>query len=204
MPVPRKEHETSSRERVVSIARQHFLQRGFRGVSMDELAGALGMSKRTLYELFPAKKALIEAVIQQKFSQIETELEAISVAKSADFLYSAKEVLACIHRHTSEVQPAFVHDIQRQAPEIFSLIEKKRRALIERHFERLIKRGQASGNIRADVPSRFFVEMLLAGVSAIVTPAKMEELGMTPRNGLMTVFSVVFEGLLTDKGRKML
>ena len=203
-PAPAAGFDPGIKKRVISMARRHFLQRGFRGVSMDELAQSLGMSKRTIYELFPAKEALIEAVINQKFSQVEAELESLTSGPQLEFLELWKQLFACMHRQISEVQPAFVHDIRRHAPEIFDLIEKKRRALIERYVERLIRRGQESGNIRSDASAGFFVEMMLALISAMITPQKMEELNMTPQHGLMTVFSVVFEGLLTRKGRAML
>lgn len=195
---------TSPAGRVVRAARESFLQRGFRSVSMDELAQALGMSKRTIYEIFPDKESLVQAVVNQKLSEIETELEALTSERGMGFLRLSKELFSCVYRHTSEIQPAFVHDIRRHAPGVFSAIEVRRRALIERHIERLIRKGQSSGDVRSDVPARFFVQMTLASVSSLVTPQKMEELGMTPREGLMAVFSVVFEGLLTEKGRKML
>ena len=191
----------SQRERLISAARASFLQRGFRNVSMDELARSVGMSKRTLYEMFPSKISLIEAVIEEKLAQLEGDLERLTSAGGAASFACAREALACIHRHAGEIQPAFMHDVKTQAPEIFSLIKKRRASLIEKHFERLIQAGQTGGSLRQDIPSRFLVEMLLCCLDGVVTPEKMEDFGMSPKEGLGAVLSVVFDGLFTESGR---
>ena len=43
--------------RIVAAARRYFLAHGFRGVTMDDLAAELGMSKKTLYAHFSSKAA---------------------------------------------------------------------------------------------------------------------------------------------------
>jgi hypothetical protein len=46
------------------------------------------------------------------------------------------------------------------------------------------------------------IEILLAAVQAIVNPAKVEELGLTPKTAFASVIKVVLEGVITRKGRK--
>lgn len=45
-------------------ARKVFMERGFEGASVDEIARAAGASKATLYSYFPDKRQLYEAVMQ--------------------------------------------------------------------------------------------------------------------------------------------
>jgi len=48
-------------------------------------------------------------------------------------------LLACLQHEMEEIQPAFVRDMQRRAPEVFALIERRRAGdLPHRHKERLI------------------------------------------------------------------
>jgi len=47
-------------------------------------------------------------------------------------------------------------------------------------------------------------ELLLAGVQAILNPAKMEELGLTPKTGFSAIIAVILQGVLTDTGRARL
>ena len=59
--------EVATRQRILARARNDFLAQGFRSVTMDDLAAELGMSKKTLYVHFPSKKALLEAIVSDKF-----------------------------------------------------------------------------------------------------------------------------------------
>ena len=53
----------TTRKRIISGARRHFFAHGFRGVTVDDLAAELGMSKKTLYAHFDSKPQIVEAAI---------------------------------------------------------------------------------------------------------------------------------------------
>lgn len=44
---------------IVETAMKAFAEKGIRGVRMDEVASSLGISKRTLYEIYDTKEALL-------------------------------------------------------------------------------------------------------------------------------------------------
>ncbi len=194
----------TARKRIVAGARKHFLSEGFRNVTMDDLATELGMSKKTLYAHFTSKTELVKAVMQEKLAQAEAELEAITSRTDSAFVDSIHELLACIQWHGEEIRPPFVRDIRRDAPELFSVVEEGRTAMIHKHFDRLMKAGRKAGMIRKDVPVRLIIEILVGATRAIVNPQKITELGMTPKDGYSAVISVVLQGVLTDNGRSNL
>jgi len=211
--MPQRRHEANSsvatsgknvRERIVGAARQHFLSHGFRSVTMDDLAEELGMSKKTLYAHFATKTALLEAVLVANFSAIESELADIAASSGNDFVAGLHGFLACVQRHTADIQPAFVRDVGRDAPETFRMIERRRRALIERHFGKLLAEGHREGLIRKDIPVQLILEVLMGTVQAIMNPPKMAELGLTPQSGLTAILTVILEGVVTSEGRSRL
>lgn len=51
--------------RILDAAAHLFRQGGFAGTSMDAIAALARMSKRTLYAVFPDKRAILEAVLHQ-------------------------------------------------------------------------------------------------------------------------------------------
>jgi AcrR family transcriptional regulator len=185
--------------RIVAGARRHFFAHGFRGVTMDELARELGMSKKTLYVSFPGKRDLLRAVIANKAEEIGSDLERITSGKGADFSARLATLLQCVQKHAGEIQPAFVRDVRREAPEVFEMIEKLRRDLLQRHFGRLFEQGRKAGLVRRDIPVHMIVEVLLGAVNSVVNPEKVEALGSTPKTALLTVISVVLEGVLIRK-----
>ena len=51
------------KEEIVKRALEEFMHYGFKSFTMDDLAHKLGMSKKTLYELFPSKTDLVESTL---------------------------------------------------------------------------------------------------------------------------------------------
>jgi len=168
---------------------------------MDDLAASLGMSKKTLYAHFPSKNALVEALMLEKFQWIEADLQEVTREHGADVLEALHQLLTTIQRHVTEVQPPFLRDLQRDAPEIFHLVERRRQYFIEHYFGSLLSHGRKTGIIRKDVPIRLVIEILLAAVNAIVNPARLQELGLTPKTAISAIITVVLEGAIAKKGK---
>src|SRR5205809_3407826 len=192
----------SSRQQIVEAARAHLFSQGFRSVTMDDLAEELAISKKTLYAHFPSKIALLEAVLADKFAGLEAKLEEIKRAYPHDFLAALRELLAGTQRELDEIKPPFVRDMRQKAPQVFQVIERRRAALFQRYFGNLLLAGQRAGMVRKDVPANLIIEILLAIVQAIMNPAKMEKLGMMPKEGFAGILKIVLQGALTPKGKK--
>lgn len=184
-------------ERIVAVARQHFLSHGFRHVTMDDLSRELGMSKKTLYASFSSKTALLEAVLADKFRNVERDLDGITSTCSADVLAALHQLLACMQQHTDEIKPPFVRDMRRESPDKFRTVENRRRDIIQRHFGKLFREGRKAGIIRKDIPTDLIMEILLSAVQAIMNPPKIMELGLTPKSGYSAIVTVILEGVLT-------
>jgi TetR/AcrR family transcriptional regulator, regulator of autoinduction and epiphytic fitness len=60
-----------SREAIVAAAERLFLERGFGAVSMDDLAGAAGVARRTLYNQFTSKEEIFREMLLRVSGQLE-------------------------------------------------------------------------------------------------------------------------------------
>ncbi|MDR3406557.1 MAG: TetR/AcrR family transcriptional regulator [Chthoniobacter sp.] len=190
------------RQRIVAGARRYFFSHGFRGVTMDDLAEELGMSKKTLYAHFPSKMALLQIVMSDKLSAVEADLERALSETADSFPARLQALLSCMRFHTEEIGEAYVRDVRREAPELFALVQQRRRELIQRFFGKLIQDGRKAGMIRKDIPAPMMIEMLLGAVDAVVNPAKMGELELTPKVAFNYIITIFLEGVLTNDGRK--
>jgi AcrR family transcriptional regulator len=199
---PSARRESKARQRIVAGARRHFLAQGFRGVTMDDLAEELGMSKKTLYAHFVSKVALVEAVMRDKFAEVEAELESLDAERVTDFASLLHAMLATLQRQTAEIQPPFLRDIRTEAPELFRLVEEKRAELIQRHFGKLFREGRRAGMIRKDIPTWLIIEIMLAATRSVVNPQRLLELELTPKAAFSAIISVILGGVMTEKGRR--
>src|ERR1700732_3909874 len=60
------EEDSSKRRQILDGARKVFLDLGFDGASMGEIARAAGVSKGTLYVYFADKSRLFEAIVEEE------------------------------------------------------------------------------------------------------------------------------------------
>jgi len=62
---------------ILAVAKVLFADKGYHGVSVDEIAGRLGVSPAVLYRHFPSKEALYEAVLNEIACRRESYVEAV-------------------------------------------------------------------------------------------------------------------------------
>jgi AcrR family transcriptional regulator len=64
-----RSEKTDMKERILATADRLFYLRGIRAVGVDTVAAEIGISKRTLYNHFPSKDALIRAYLERRFTR---------------------------------------------------------------------------------------------------------------------------------------
>jgi AcrR family transcriptional regulator len=197
-PPPRE----AAGQRIVSQARLHFMAHGFRGVTMDDLARELGMSKKTLYAHFASKTDLLKAVIEDKVRSANADFGQVAAESCADFPSALHHFLACLRKHSEELQPPFLRDMAREAPEIFQQVQIKRRGMIQQHLGKLLTEGRKAGMIRKDIPVDLMIEILIGTTDALIHPQKLSELNLPAKAGFHAIITIFLEGVATGKGRK--
>jgi TetR/AcrR family transcriptional regulator, cholesterol catabolism regulator len=65
------------RQQILSTAKTLFMEQGYRGLSMREIAEALGVSKAALYYYFRDKEELFLAILDSYLDEMETALHQI-------------------------------------------------------------------------------------------------------------------------------
>lgn len=91
---PTREEAVQRDARIVEVATRLFIERGFDGTSIDAVAETAGVSKPTLYARYRDKRALFEAVLEER---VRDWLAPLSAAAEAQALQAepreAEEVL---------------------------------------------------------------------------------------------------------------
>ena len=55
-------------QRITEKAQELFFRYGLKSVTMDDIATHLGMSKKTIYQYYTDKDALVDAVVQKRLT----------------------------------------------------------------------------------------------------------------------------------------
>lgn len=191
-------------KRIVDTARGLFFSQGYQGMTMDELAEKLGMSKKTLYVYFPGKEPLLRVCVEMLAKRVTARLEAILAKDDMDFPSRLNAVINEVFGALSKLSPRFLKDIQKYAPEVFQILEEVRSKNVPRVFGQLIREGIAQGYIRPSVDPDFAAYAWLQFVRALTTVDSLEHLGMPPQVVVKKAFQVFWPGLLTQRGYQSL
>ena len=192
---------TGIRDRIEATAERVFLGSGFNRVLMDDLARELGMSKKTLYSHFGSKEELLRAVLVRRTGEVDRGLEAIVSAKEP-FPAKLGHLARFLQSKVAEVSPIFLEDIRRYAPECFRVVEEFRGRALPRYFGRLFDEGIRTGHVRRQVNRELLVRMLVLSIQGIIRPEMVEELHLRPREALDHILAILFDGILTPRGRR--
>jgi AcrR family transcriptional regulator len=101
-----------NRERIIDGAAQLFRIYGIKSVTMDSLAGHLGMSKRTIYEIFADKDELLIGVLNAMTIK-QKELVKKVVAESDNAIVAIFRLLEINMDHIQNMSPAFQADMKK-------------------------------------------------------------------------------------------
>ncbi len=194
--------ETETRSRIIAAARDLFIAKGFSKVTMDSLAGRLGISKKTLYRHFETKSDLVDAAFEWQMLHIRQNLTEI-FSRPGDFLDRLHAFCAFISGALARVNRAFFEDLRRFRPDLWKKIEEFRRARIEGEFAKVIADGRRIGVVRADVNVELFIMIFLAAVQGVVNPETLSRHHFSAEEAYRGVVGVMFEGILADKAKPL-
>jgi len=190
------------KERISDAALQLFAEKGFKGVRMEDLADYLGISKKTLYNHFAGKDALLIFALEQKVDSILSMLERFFEDSQKDFISRLDEVLGTASSALSFTD-AFSRDQdlpQDLINHVFPRLHDHILSLVKKHVDEGIREGY----IRTDIPAE---TLPYIHIGIIETFLHMESrYGVkTSLNDMLTfIKTIVFSGLLTARGREAL
>ncbi|MBN2206303.1 MAG: TetR/AcrR family transcriptional regulator, partial [Candidatus Aminicenantes bacterium] len=168
----------------------------------EDIAGRLGISKATLYKEFSSKKEILRAVVGRTVSEIAGAAQAVIGDESRDFVEKTIGLLGVVRQAVAHMGGPLGQDIERYAPEIWKDIDALRREIILANFKTLISGGVREGALRDDVDQDGIVLMWVTLVQSLLTPAMIPRLPRSADALFEIMIKVVFEGLLTDQGRR--
>ena len=107
-----------TKENILMQAEAFFLKYGFRNVTMDDLCKEMGISKKTLYQYFQTKDALVEACILGYMEKEADKVQQIRM-KASDPVDAFYSLYNRARAALSEVSRFVIFDIQKNHPEIW-------------------------------------------------------------------------------------
>lgn len=117
-----EQNRNEQKERIMKYAFNEFVTKGLKAVKVDDIAAAMGMSKRTLYEFFGDKEGLLIECMKYNHEQRRMEFEQMR-KNSKNALETLTKLYHVRLNEVKTVNPAFLSDIKKYE-ELMAYLEK--------------------------------------------------------------------------------
>ena len=189
-----------TKEIIVQHAAKTFLYNGYKTVTMDEVASDLGVSKKTLYEIFGNKEGLIRLSLEFQFQELrEVFEEALNL--NLDAISEMHFIMDKIRNKIGTPQHKnAVYQLQKYYAKIYRKVYVEQVVFIQKALETNIEKGQENGLYRKDVNASDLAEILIqvqsflrSNEKSINDTDKMEYLSNVH-------FNLMLRGMVTPAG----
>lgn len=195
--------------KILDVAYQLFLKQGYRQTTMDEIAQALGMSKKTLYKYYPGKIELLSATFEVLKTKMTAKVEGILDNKYLPFPLKLKSTLTVTATHLAPINPELFGDLREYAPEVWGDLQSYINESAYLRFQQLITQGVSLGLIHPSTNINLVVMMYAAAVQSLLDPRFTGQFPEEIQKGMKIpasdiydqVTTIIYNGILTEDAR---
>lgn len=187
-----------TRSKIIGKAAALFVESGIKGITMDELAEHLGMSKRTIYEHFADKKELVkECVIFIDNKKDELAKDAVKHSKNVI------ETLLTLHLNNlkmmGSVNRKFADDIKKFYPELHNYFQEKRESSVYSTIS-FLQKGVEEGVVRDDQNVEIYANLLHEEMYLLFDNRSIHLSEFSVKEVYSVMFLCFLRGIATSKG----
>ncbi|MGX7667620.1 TetR/AcrR family transcriptional regulator [Flavobacterium pedocola] len=145
------------KEKITSKAREMFLKLGFKSVTMDDIAGEMCISKKTIYKYFCNKEILVEETTERIHNDVNEKINIIT-EKGFNAIEENFEIQKMFKEMFKSYDTSPVYQLKKHYPSIFVKIHEKSIEFCSDNFRKNIEKGIREGLYRADLDIKTAVE----------------------------------------------
>ena len=158
---------TDGLAKILLKAEELFLLNGVRNTTMDDLATALGISKKTLYLSVSNKEDLVYKAFEYHMEQEKSFVTEIC-QNSANAIDEMFEIGKLVTRHVRNMNPTVIYDVKKYYPEAWALLDEYKNTFIYAHILENIKKGIKQGYYRGDFNPDIIAKLYSAKADCVV------------------------------------
>jgi AcrR family transcriptional regulator len=190
------EYRQELRNKILKTASEQFRAKGLKAVKMDDIAGILSISKRTMYEIYENKEQLLMESVKEDHQKFDEQMQAYIDSGNRHVI----DIILAFYRlkmnALSKVNPLYYSELQRY-PEIIQWMEQKHQQ--HEHKKQLFfKQGIEEGYFRPDADYELLCKVSSGTMNYIMENQLYKQ--YDPKEIFRNVSMLFLRGLCTLKG----
>ena len=192
------------KERIIATATEAFTTKGIKSITMDDIAAALGISKRTLYEVFVDKESLLKDCILTVQAERDRYLQEVYEQS-----HNVLEVILAVFQKSIEMfhktNKRFFEDIKKY-PKVYNMMKERSESDSEKTMS-FFMLGVEQGIFRSDVNFAIVNLLVREQFDVLLNTDVCNSTSNCSRTSKEVYESIMFtyiRGISTEKGAKVL
>jgi AcrR family transcriptional regulator len=190
-------------QEIIIAAFKQFKLLGFKSVTMDDIVRKIGISKKTLYELFKDKDELVLECIKFMLNDNQAQTEK-ALKNSINAIDQAINILIIMEKMIRGMNPVCYLDLQRFYPSAAKYLNDHKDSFMFQCISDNLKQGIQEGFYREDIDieiiSRFRMESALIVFQYDLFPQETYDIVKVNTQ----IFAHYIYGIASSKGHKMI
>lgn len=173
---------------ITDRSRQIFMKYGIRSVSMDDISRELSISKKTLYQHFENKTALVKRVLECNYSEFEEKVSAV-YKPGQNAIDDLLSISLIIDEHMKDVNLVVTFDLQKYYPGLFKEFLDKKRAFASDYLIGNMQKGIRENIYRSDLNIELISKLYVQKIEDLHDPNFFDK----EKISFAEIFRVMFE-----------
>jgi AcrR family transcriptional regulator len=189
-------------ERIILKSIELFTLYGIRQVTMDQIAEEVGMSKRTIYELFKDKDTLVWECMESMHRMYTLEVQEI-LAKSSNVIEALYNLGKHGEKKKSLINRSFFEDIKKLYPAMWETLKQRNKPGPGSFSYKIFTKGVEEGIFNKDINIAIvdaFIHVMMDSFHGKDTYPE----NTTDKDILKNIIIPYYMGISTEKGKKLI
>ena len=188
------------RERIIENASALFFQKGVKSMTMSDIANELGISKRTLYEVFRDKEDLLENCINAHIAKTDKSIQELA-ENSEDVIDALMRIYARSLEEMRMIYPSVMYDLKKYHSLLYKKVEQNQRDSAS-VFLPLLDKGVKQGLIRSDVNFEIILWLVKSQFKALMNDDFLPKDKYSMNDFIRAIILNFMRGIATPAGVK--
>lgn len=191
------------KNKIISKCEKLFLELGFKNVTMDDIANAMGISKKTIYIHFSNKTELIEAVVFSVLEFFHKNIEQI-YKKAVNPIEELYDIKMFVMNYLKNERGSTQFQLKKYYPNIFEQLEVKKFERMHDSVEKSLKKGIELNLFRNSIDVGFISRVYFMGMTGIRNTDVFSEENFSKNYLMESYLEYHLRAIVTKKGLKIL
>lgn len=186
-------------QRIQKKAEELFFTYGLKSVSMDDIAKETGVSKKTIYQFFDDKNAIVSAIISKLIEEQQREL-GNSLSKSENAIHEVVLISESLKALIIKIKPIILYDLNKYFPECWKVMKAFKEEDLKTALANNLRKGLGQGLYRENLDFDTICQFSLVQFSSFFEPENYPNTTFQISKVIERVTEVFLFGIASDKG----